>query len=346
VTAVVEKLEDLGRGFELFAIPTGGSSLVKTAIVEETALRKNLLPSHPPAWPLLQDGPLEGVFSTEVVIDRTGVVREVGTIVSDNPGIGEAAKEYISGLRFTPYEEHGIPVQVVSRFTMAFQSERPGMHFDSARTYFERGRELSFPAAAANGSPYVLKATFILRSKSGKLEEGQYTDTWKSANEWRREAVVGRSRYVRAQRGEKRYQDGAGGEQGLLRFVVKALEPIPAIDGFVESDWRIQRDGDTMRVLSGYESPEGKLDEERARGYWFDDSGRLVKTHFQGIETRRLEFQLFENSQVAHRIEVRRDGVVDMVIQVADVSSANSIDESLFEVHGHEWTRAFTDEVR
>jgi hypothetical protein len=55
---------------------------------------------------------------------------------------------------------------------------------------------------------------------------------------------------------------------------------------------------------------------------------------------------LFENSQVAHRIEVRRDGVVDMVIQVADVSSANSIDESLFEVHGHEWTRAFTDEVR
>jgi hypothetical protein len=31
-------------------------------------------------------------------------------------------------------------------------------------------------------------------------------------------------------------------------------------------------------VLAGYESSEGKLDPDQARGYWFDDSGSLLKT--------------------------------------------------------------------
>jgi hypothetical protein len=84
-------------------------------------------------------------------------------------------------------------------------------------------------------------------------------------------------------------------DAGLLRLVMRMMEPIPAIDTFVESDWRIKRDTvdgvRTVRVLAGYESPEGKLDPEQARGYWFDDAGLLVKTYFNGIETRRLEFE-------------------------------------------------------
>ena len=62
---------------------------------------------------------------------------------------------------------------------------------------------------------------------------------------------------------------------GFLRLVLKVMEPIPAIDTFVESDWKIKRDTvngtKTIRVLTGYESPEGKLDPEHVRAYWFDE---------------------------------------------------------------------------
>jgi hypothetical protein len=56
---------------------------------------------------------------------------------------------------------------------------------------------------------------------------------------------------------------------------MKILEPIPVIGTFRESDWRVRRDTvnpvRTVRVLAGYESPEGQLDPGQARGYWFDD---------------------------------------------------------------------------
>jgi len=59
-------------------------------------------------------------------------------------------------------------------------------------------------------------------------------DTWKSDDEWRREATIGKSRFIRARHGEKRtcYQKS---DAGVLRVVLKAMEPIPAIDTFVES---------------------------------------------------------------------------------------------------------------
>lgn len=93
---------------------------------------------------------------------------------------------------------------------------------------------------------------------------------------------------------------------------MRTLEPIPAIDTFTESDWRIKRDTvdgvRTVRVLAGYESPEGNLDPEQARGYWFDDTGLLLKTYFKGIETRRSEFVDFAGVKIAHRVDVRKDG--------------------------------------
>jgi len=58
-------------------------------------------------------------------------------------------------------------------------------------------------------------------------------------------------------------------DAGVLRVVLKAMEPIPAIDTFVESDWRMKWDTvdgvKTIRVLAGYESPDGTLDPEQAR---------------------------------------------------------------------------------
>jgi hypothetical protein len=354
VTAKVTALEDLRDippGF-FDAEPTGGDvALLHTVVVEEILLRKNLLPAEPVEWPALKDGPLEGAITTKIVVDRTGKVRELGSILSDNPGLSETAGRAIGSMQFSPYLENGVAVQVVSRITMPFKTVRPsGVEaFDDAHNYFERGRHVSFPAAG-NGPAYVLRATFQAKVTAGTVEEGQYVDTWKSDGEWRREATIGKSRFVRARHGEKRYLLSEGPDAGLLRVVLKAMEPIPAIDTFVESDWRIKRDTldgvKTIRVLAGYESPEGTLDPEQARGYWFDESGKLVKTYFRGMEMQRLESADFGGVQVAHKIRVLHNGSLGMLIRVTEVSAAGPVSENTFELPGHEWKRVFTDEAR
>jgi hypothetical protein len=354
VTAKVTTLEDLRDippGF-FDAEATGRDvSLLRTAEVEETLLRKNLLPMEPVEWPALKDGPLEGAITTKIVVDRTGKVRELGSILSDNPGLSEAAGKTIGSMQFKPYLQDGMAVQVVSRITMPFKTVRPaGVEtFDSAHNYFERGRHVSFPAAG-NGQAYILHATFQVKVAAGTIENGQYMDTWKSDDEWRREATIGKSRFIRARHGEKCYLLSEGPDAGVLRMVLKAMEPIPAIDTFVESDWRMKWDTvdsvKTIRVLAGYESPDGTLDTEQARGYWFDESGKLVKTYFRGIETRRIDFKDFGGVAIAHEIRVLHDNQLAMLIRVTEVSAAATIPENIFDLRGHEWKRAFTDEVR
>ena len=354
VTAKVTTLEDLrDTPSDFFDTATSGGDrpLLRTVVVEEGSLRKNLLPMTPLAWPALQDGPLEGGVTTQVLVDHIGNVREIGTIVSDNAGVSEVAGKAISAMRFKPYMQDGVAVQVVSRITMPFKTVRPAgaENFESARTYFERGRRTGFPVAE-NGPPYLLHAEFQAKVKGGTIEKGEYTDTWKSDKEWRREARIANSRYVRARNGETRYELTEGPDAPALKLVLKFMEPIPAIDTFVESDWRIKRDTidsvKTVRVLTGYESPDGTLDPEHARGYWFDESGKLVKTYYLGLETRRSQFENFGEMEIARQIKVLRNGDVAMLIHVTEVGSLGNVPASAFELPGHEWTRAFTDDVR
>jgi hypothetical protein len=305
----------------------------------------------PPAWPALADGPQEGVLTTSISVDRAGKVRQVGTIVSDNPAITDAAREYIASMRFQPYVEDGAPVQVVSRITMPFKSTRPAgaETLESAHFYFERGRKLSFPAAGT-GSPYVLEASFQARTKGGTLETGKYVDTWKSDTEWRREATIGSSRCSRSRHGDERYQLVEGPDEWLVRLALRVMEPIPAMDTFIESDWKIKRDKTggvkTIRVLTGYESPEGKLDPDHARGYWFDDSGKLVKTYLMGMEMNRSKFEDFNGVAIPREIEVLTKGDLGMLIEVKQVAPAPETLDTDFVISGHKWNRAFTDEVR
>ncbi len=354
VTARVTILEDLGHilsGFVNAGASGGDTQLLQTVLAQEADLRKNLLPMDQVLWPALQDGPLDGAVTAEIVVDRAGRVREIGTIVTNNPGVIEAARNAMAAMQFKPYLQNGVPVQVVSRVSMPFKTVRPAgvENFATARDYFERGRRACFPAAG-NGPPYVLRATFKAKLSAGTVEEGQYVDTWLSGGEWRREASIGKSRYVRARHGEKYYRLAEGPDGLLLQLVLKAIEPIPAIDTFVESDWRIKRDTvdgvKTIRVLTGYEHPDGTLDPEHARGYWFDDAGKLMKTYFMGLETRRSEFEDFGGAEIAHQIQVLHNGGLGMSIRVTEVSPAGAVPESTFELRGHDWTRAFTDEVR
>jgi hypothetical protein len=355
VSATVTLLEDLGNvppGFLDASAAGAGTDLIRTVLVDEGSLHKNLLPRAPVSWPPVKDGPLDGVLTTSIVVDRMGAVRETGTIVSGNPILTDAARQFILAMRFKPYQVNGVPVQVVSRVTMPFKTSRPaGMEsFDSARDYFEIGRKIGFPAGSASAKPYVLHAEFTMMGRDGKMVTGRYTDSWEDETHWRREAWLENSHYARSCKGEQRYQLAEGQDAALLSFVLHAVEPIPAIDTFVESDWRIQREKlgavDAIRVASGPEDANGQLDARRARGYWFDSAGRLVQGVFGGLETRRGNFKDYRGVQVARQILIYKDGKLGMQIRVVDVLEGSAIPADTFEVSGHKWTRAFTDEVR
>jgi hypothetical protein len=354
VTARITTLEDLGAtsaGFSDAAAQGGDAHALQTVLMDETSLRNNLLPMEPIRWPPIQDGPLEGNVTTQVIVDREGKVRDIGTVVSENSAVNEVGKSAVLGLQFKPFLVDGVPVQVMSQLTIPFKTVRPAgtESFETARTYFEHGRHVGFPAYG-NGAAYVLRAEFEAKARDGTVAKGQYEDTWVSATQWRREVRFAKSRYVRSRNGDKAYQFAEGEDAGLLRLVMRTMEPIPAIDTFVESDWRIKRDTvngvRAVRVLAGYESPEGKLDPEQARGYWFDDTGLLVKTYFDGIETQRSDVEDFAYVKIAHRIDVLKEGKLAMRIRITDVGPAGTVPPKTFEVKGHEWMRQFTAEVR
>jgi len=354
VTAKVTLLEDLGpvaTDFFDASAKGGDPQPLQTLLIDEPSLRKNLQPEAPVAWPPLQDGSLEGNVTTDISVDRAGKIREIGSIVSENSGINEAGRQRIMAMQFTPFLQNGMPVQVMSQITVHFKTVRPpGVEtFESARTYFERGRKVSFLAAGSD-KPYVIRAEFEAKTSEGIVDKGHYEDTWLSNTQWRRETSIGKSRYVRSRNGDKRYELAEGPDVGLLQFVLKTTEPIPAIDTFVESDWRMKRDMvggiRAVRVLSGYESPEGKLDTEQARGYWFDDSGLLLKTFLSGLATQWSDFEDFSGFKVARQVDVREDGKLVMRIHVTEVAPAGAAPPNYFEIKRHEWQRAFTAQER
>jgi hypothetical protein len=127
VTARVATLEDLGTVAPDFfdaAAKGGDPQPLKTLLLDETSLRKNLLPEAPVTWQPLQAGSLEGNVTTEIVVDRDGKVRELGPIVSENSAVNEVGRTRIQAIRFTPFVHGGVPVQVMSQITVPFKTVR------------------------------------------------------------------------------------------------------------------------------------------------------------------------------------------------------------------------------
>jgi len=353
VTAKVSLLEELGTtpaGFFETNAPGGDAHPINTLVLSEEDLRKNLIPGTAVTWPTLADGPLQGVVWTEVVLDRTGRIREMIPPVADNPGVKDAAEAAFKSMQFQPILHNGVPVQATGRISIRFETVRPaGMEsFDSARDYFERGRKASFLAAGAS-APYKLQAEFRVGTASG-VQTGRYEDTWISATEWKREAWFSSSHLAKSQSGDKHYVQAEGPESGILRMVMQLLEPIPAGDTMTESDWRIQRDTvdgvKTIRVFRGPEGPNGELDSGKSQGFWFDEAGHLVKCYTMGIEIRPSSKTDYENVQVARQIDVLKDGKVGMQITVKNIGPTDPTVSGDFKLKGHEWQRAFTAEVR
>jgi hypothetical protein len=85
---------------------------------------------------------------------------------------------------------------------------------------------------------------------------------------------------------------------------------------------------------------------EHAQGHWFERDGRLAKALFQGLEIRRSEFRDFAGVPIARQIRVLKNGELGMLIRIDYGSSTGEVSPKIFELRGHEWNCAFTDEVR
>ncbi len=128
VTAKVTMIEDLGNtpaGFFDATAKGAEPHPPRTMLIDETTLRKNLLPMEPPSWPMVQDGPLEGNVTTEIVVDREGKVRELGSVISENSRVNDTGRKAVEGMRFKPFLLDGVPVQVMSQITVPFKTVRP-----------------------------------------------------------------------------------------------------------------------------------------------------------------------------------------------------------------------------
>jgi hypothetical protein len=354
VTAKISLLEDLGstpNDFFDTNAPGSDPQPIETVILDADTLRQNLLPGKPFSWPPAANGPFEGMVGTDVVLDRTGKVREITPPVSDNPAMRDAAQEQFRAMQFKPVLRNGVPVQAVAHFSVPFKTTRPAgtETFDSARAYFDRGRKASCLGSGAS-APYLLHAEFQAANAKGTVETGRYEDTWLSATQWKREAWFGSSHLVRSQNGEKHFVLSEGPETGLLRLVMLIVEPIPAADTMTESDWRIRRDTvdgrKTIRVFRGPEGPNGELDPKTSQGYWFDESGRLVKSFTSNFEIRPSAIAPYAGVQMPHQIDLMSDSKVGMRFLVKDIQPADTALSKTLTLKGHEWQRAFTAETR
>jgi hypothetical protein len=225
----------------------------------------------------------------------------------------------------------------------------PASHFGTADSYFDQARKLGFPAAGQT-TPYVLRAEFTTRASSGAVTTGTYTDTWVNDKKWRREAVLGESRFIRSRNGKKWYRIDDGPDATLLQFVLTAMEPLPESAGKHPDKWTVQPemlDGNSsVMVWRGKKNADGTPDPRDFEGYWFDPSGQLIRSSLNGLELKREKFADFNGVHVARQLQVMLTGKVGMRIDVTQLQPAQNIDAKIFTMKGNDWLRQYTSEVR
>jgi Gram-negative bacterial TonB protein C-terminal len=129
LTATVTELTELMRPDEkLFAVdePTPAKEQMKTSQVGEDSARVLALNTPAIAWPAVREGKTTGVLSVYVSIDRSGHVREVWPVASDNPELDAAVREQLLRWQYKPYMNGGASqMEAVLTFAFATKIENP-----------------------------------------------------------------------------------------------------------------------------------------------------------------------------------------------------------------------------
>jgi Gram-negative bacterial TonB protein C-terminal len=102
--------------------PSAMQERVARARVSEGVARGLLLTPPEIAWLPVRNGKTTGTLSLVVSIDKQGHVRETWPLNSDNPFPQDQARKAVSTWNFKPLVMEGVPVQVESVLTFAFQT--------------------------------------------------------------------------------------------------------------------------------------------------------------------------------------------------------------------------------
>jgi hypothetical protein len=120
---VIELVELPSPDEKLFTVDTVTPSAeqMRTIQVTEDTTRALALNTPPIVWPPVREGKTEGVMSVYVSVDRSGHVREVWPLVSNNLELNDAARQQLLQWQYKPYTNGG-PSQMEAVLTFAFSS--------------------------------------------------------------------------------------------------------------------------------------------------------------------------------------------------------------------------------
>lgn len=174
IAAKVTELAELPSPDEkLFTIDavTPSAEQMKTLQVTENTARALALNTPSIVWPPVREGKTEGLMSVYVSVDRSGHIREVWPLASNNPELNEAAREQLLQWEYKPYNNGG-PSQMEAVLTFAFatriENPVPVLSDAEARKLATRVVDATIPAGKARkGTKFSLR---ISVDEAGKVQ--------------------------------------------------------------------------------------------------------------------------------------------------------------------------------
>ena len=151
---------------------TPAAAQLKSSQIGEDTARRIMLGSPEISWPAVREGKTSGVISVYISVDRSGRVREVWPLASDNSELTTAARDQVQQWKFQPYV-NGVPMQMESVLTLPFNAKQgppiPVLSNAEARKLAIRAVEAQVaPGAAAKGTRFSLRVAVD--------EQGKITD--------------------------------------------------------------------------------------------------------------------------------------------------------------------------
>jgi hypothetical protein len=120
--ATITDLRELANIDEAqFAIQETSTPL-QTVEMSEEVLRSLATTAPEIVWPTVRSGADKGTLSLYVCLDRSGHVREIYELNSSNAGLSDVARDQVMKWQFKSAVQQGVPVQVESMLTFAFQT--------------------------------------------------------------------------------------------------------------------------------------------------------------------------------------------------------------------------------
>ena len=326
VLGVVTQLENLTQDDSLFVITheTGFDSRLRFVSVPESTLDAYKLSTPPPSWPILHNFPAIGSLTINVKLDREGNVRELGSPISRNVAVNDAAAAQIKTWKFKPYPDETHAVEVDTYLTLHFDSKVRLLGGDGNRyateNFFQRiarARRLSDPRIPGS-APFHLHASFLTADNSS----GTYEEFWLSPTRWRRQVQLGTVSVVQAQLGNRLFTKNSGSPftPKLIHFFLDSLDiPFPRTDGsFIEGDW-----GHSAVLFEGVDMvrvARGQVDERNrpitGQAYWFDSNDLLHASYWDPKTTSYRHFQQWNDKMVPRSIELTQKDALLMVTTI------------------------------